>query len=94
MSRSGGQSEVSPPVLKFPSKLGTHLSTHCRRDERLSRPFPTREQILDLWCGSAIRYHSITGPYQVPILCKNQLGGPKPDFAGGKCSPLLQCSFP
>ncbi|GFU13852.1 uncharacterized protein TNCV_940381 [Trichonephila clavipes] len=31
------------PVLKFPSKLGTHLSTHCSRDERLSRPYPARE---------------------------------------------------
>ncbi|GFX58229.1 hypothetical protein TNCV_4049871 [Trichonephila clavipes] len=25
--------------VKFPSKLGSHLSTHCN-DERLSRPFP------------------------------------------------------
>ncbi|GFV77044.1 uncharacterized protein TNCV_691121 [Trichonephila clavipes] len=36
MSRSGGQSEATPLVLKSPSKLGIHLSTHCRRDERLS----------------------------------------------------------
>ncbi|GFW08149.1 uncharacterized protein TNCV_2979161 [Trichonephila clavipes] len=43
MSRSGGQSEVRPPVLKSPSKLGTHLSTHCSRDERMSRPCPARE---------------------------------------------------
>ncbi|GFX50041.1 hypothetical protein TNCV_2375301 [Trichonephila clavipes] len=34
MSRSGGQSEARPPVFKSPSKLGTHLSTHCSRDER------------------------------------------------------------
>ncbi|GFW39135.1 hypothetical protein TNCV_1831251 [Trichonephila clavipes] len=30
---------------------------------------------------------------QVPTLCKIQLGGPKPDFAGGpKCSPLRHWS--
>ncbi|GFV38728.1 hypothetical protein TNCV_4420961 [Trichonephila clavipes] len=29
MSRSGGQSEARPPLLKSPSKLDTHLSTHC-----------------------------------------------------------------
>ncbi|GFX78021.1 hypothetical protein TNCV_971751 [Trichonephila clavipes] len=40
MSRSGGLSEARPPV-KSPSKLGTHLSTHCRRDERLIRPCPS-----------------------------------------------------
>ncbi|GFV86933.1 hypothetical protein TNCV_2198851 [Trichonephila clavipes] len=28
--------------FKSPRKLGTHLSTHCRRDERLSRPCPAR----------------------------------------------------
>ncbi|GFV77520.1 hypothetical protein TNCV_1070491 [Trichonephila clavipes] len=38
-----GQSEAKPPVFKSPSKLGTHLSTHCNRDERLSRPCPARE---------------------------------------------------
>ncbi|GFU12635.1 hypothetical protein TNCV_2272791 [Trichonephila clavipes] len=32
MSRSGGQSEARPPVIKFPSKIDTHLSTHCRND--------------------------------------------------------------
>ncbi|GFX03415.1 hypothetical protein TNCV_4634271 [Trichonephila clavipes] len=42
MSRSGGQSEVRHPVFKSPNKLGTHLSTHCSRDERLSRPCPAR----------------------------------------------------
>ncbi|GFV39833.1 uncharacterized protein TNCV_4144701 [Trichonephila clavipes] len=34
--RSGGQSEARPPVFKSPSKLGTHLSTHCSRDERIA----------------------------------------------------------
>ncbi|GFX83398.1 transposable element Tcb2 transposase [Trichonephila clavipes] len=34
MSRSSGQSEVRPPVLKSPGKLGTDLSTPCRRDDR------------------------------------------------------------
>ncbi|GFX18232.1 hypothetical protein TNCV_4305341 [Trichonephila clavipes] len=62
MSRSDGQSEVRPPVFKSPSKLGTHLSTHCSKDERLSRPCPAREKNPDLWCGSAIRYHSTTRP--------------------------------
>ncbi|GFV78672.1 hypothetical protein TNCV_1889772 [Trichonephila clavipes] len=33
LSRSGGQFEVRPPVFKPPSKLGTHLSTHCSKDE-------------------------------------------------------------
>ncbi|GFV47371.1 hypothetical protein TNCV_4830271 [Trichonephila clavipes] len=50
MSQSGGQSEVGPPVLKFPSKLGTHLSTHCSRNERLNQPCPS-------WtCGAEARY--------------------------------------
>ncbi|GFT47158.1 uncharacterized protein TNCV_3748001 [Trichonephila clavipes] len=35
MSRSVGQSEARPPMFKLPSKFGTHLSTHCSRDERL-----------------------------------------------------------
>ncbi|GFT55805.1 hypothetical protein TNCV_4521971 [Trichonephila clavipes] len=38
MSRLGGLSEERPPVFKTPSKLGTHLSTHCSGDERQSRP--------------------------------------------------------
>ncbi|GFX56379.1 hypothetical protein TNCV_2243111 [Trichonephila clavipes] len=38
ISHSGGQSEVRPSV----SKMGTHLSTHCRKDERLSRPYRVR----------------------------------------------------
>ncbi|GFT86826.1 hypothetical protein TNCV_4163981 [Trichonephila clavipes] len=29
ISRSGGQSEARSPVFKSPSKLGTHLSSHC-----------------------------------------------------------------
>ncbi|GFW99707.1 hypothetical protein TNCV_3419381 [Trichonephila clavipes] len=42
MSQLGGQSEARPPVFKSPSKFGTPLSTHCRRDERPSRPCPAR----------------------------------------------------
>ncbi|GFU36684.1 hypothetical protein TNCV_3311761 [Trichonephila clavipes] len=38
MSRSGGRSETRSPVFKSPSKLGAHLSTHCSRNERFSRP--------------------------------------------------------
>ncbi|GFW96686.1 uncharacterized protein TNCV_2847421 [Trichonephila clavipes] len=55
MSGSGGQSEARPPLFKSSSKLGTHLSTHCIRDQRLSRPCPARESNPDLWCGSVIR---------------------------------------
>ncbi|GFW75296.1 uncharacterized protein TNCV_4189511 [Trichonephila clavipes] len=43
MPRSGGHSEERTPVFKSPSKLGTHLSTHCSRDERLSGPRPPQE---------------------------------------------------
>ncbi|GFY18389.1 alpha-2 adrenergic receptor [Trichonephila clavipes] len=48
MSRSGGQFEARLPVFKSPTTLGvskhwSHLLTHCSRDERLSRPCPTRE---------------------------------------------------
>ncbi|GFV83572.1 uncharacterized protein TNCV_5120621 [Trichonephila clavipes] len=39
MFRSGGHSDAKPPSAEFPSKLGTHLSTHLR-DERLSLPCP------------------------------------------------------
>ncbi|GFU46601.1 hypothetical protein TNCV_1546201 [Trichonephila clavipes] len=62
MSRSDGQSEARPQCFKSPSKLGTHLSTHCSRDERLSRPCPPQEKNPNLWCGSAIRYHSTPRP--------------------------------
>ncbi|GFY18424.1 hypothetical protein TNCV_2396531 [Trichonephila clavipes] len=66
MSRSGGQFEARLPVFKSPTTLGVskHWSpfmTHCSRDERLSRPCPTREKNPDLWCGGVIRYHSTTG---------------------------------
>ncbi|GFX11170.1 hypothetical protein TNCV_4424291 [Trichonephila clavipes] len=40
MSRSGGLSEARPSVFKSSRKLGTHLSTPCSRDQRLSRPYP------------------------------------------------------
>ncbi|GFW61325.1 hypothetical protein TNCV_4136431 [Trichonephila clavipes] len=43
MSRSDGQSEERPLVFKSSSKLGTHLSTQCSRDERLSQPCSARE---------------------------------------------------
>ncbi|GFW73798.1 hypothetical protein TNCV_1542521 [Trichonephila clavipes] len=41
MSRSDGQSKVRPQVLKSPRKLDTHLSNHCSRDEKWSRPLPS-----------------------------------------------------
>ncbi|GFS96447.1 transposable element Tcb2 transposase [Trichonephila clavipes] len=34
MCRSDGQSEARHPVFKYPSKHGTHLSTHCRSRRR------------------------------------------------------------
>ncbi|GFW27051.1 hypothetical protein TNCV_92771 [Trichonephila clavipes] len=54
MSRSGGQSEARPPVFKPPSKLGTHLSDHSNRDERLSRPCQPGNRIRI--CGVEARY--------------------------------------
>ncbi|GFX82505.1 hypothetical protein TNCV_2166531 [Trichonephila clavipes] len=54
MSRSGGESEANSPMFKSPSKLNTHLSTHCNRDERLGRPCPAREQ--NQTCGVEARY--------------------------------------
>ncbi|GFU52202.1 hypothetical protein TNCV_4186511 [Trichonephila clavipes] len=38
-AKSGGQFDAKPPSAKL---LGTHLSTHCRRDKRLSQPGPAR----------------------------------------------------
>ncbi|GFW64839.1 peptidyl-prolyl cis-trans isomerase FKBP4 [Trichonephila clavipes] len=52
MFASGDKPEARPPVFKSSSKLGTHLSTHYCRDERLSRPCPAREGNPDLWRGS------------------------------------------
>ncbi|GFT28070.1 hypothetical protein TNCV_644581 [Trichonephila clavipes] len=49
-----GQAEVRPPVLKSPSKLGTHLLTHCRRDERLS--LPSQPGNRSRACGVKARY--------------------------------------
>ncbi|GFX92843.1 hypothetical protein TNCV_4014521, partial [Trichonephila clavipes] len=46
MFRSGGQSIVRPPVCVFKSsnKFGTHLTSHCSKDERLNRPCPAQEK--------------------------------------------------
>ncbi|GFX80710.1 hypothetical protein TNCV_758171 [Trichonephila clavipes] len=73
MSQSGGQSEARPPVFKSPSKLGTHLSTHCIMDERLSQSCPAREYNPDLWCESTIRYHSTTENHRDDniLICNN-----------------------
>ncbi|GFV25673.1 hypothetical protein TNCV_3851571 [Trichonephila clavipes] len=49
MSRSGGQSEARPPVFKSPRKLGTHLSTHCRRDESYTRAFGDGPRNFEPW---------------------------------------------
>ncbi|GFX99287.1 hypothetical protein TNCV_2494681 [Trichonephila clavipes] len=50
MSQSHDQSEASPPVFKSTSKLGTHVSTNCIRDESLSRPCPARDTTADPPC--------------------------------------------
>ncbi|GFX78790.1 hypothetical protein TNCV_1919231 [Trichonephila clavipes] len=49
MSRSDGQSEARPPLFESPSKLGTHLSTHCNRD--LAQPVNRTRT-----CGVEARY--------------------------------------
>ncbi|GFW45668.1 hypothetical protein TNCV_3246051 [Trichonephila clavipes] len=54
MSRSGGQSEARPPVLKSPSKLSTHLSIRSSRDERLIRPCQPGNRSQT--CGVEARY--------------------------------------
>ncbi|GFV67995.1 hypothetical protein TNCV_1872771 [Trichonephila clavipes] len=62
MYRSGGQSETKLSVLRPQASLVLILSTHCRRDERLSRLCPNREKNSDLWCGnrsSSGRLHAI-----------------------------------
>ncbi|GFS54077.1 hypothetical protein TNCV_2526481 [Trichonephila clavipes] len=40
MTRSGGQSEARPKCLSPLPSLVLILSSHCRRDERMSRPYP------------------------------------------------------
>ncbi|GFW98995.1 hypothetical protein TNCV_1782141 [Trichonephila clavipes] len=62
MSRCPDQVLSLKRDIQSPSKLGTHLSTHCSRNEWLSQPCIPREYSPDLWCESAIRYHSTTGP--------------------------------
>ncbi|GFU79478.1 hypothetical protein TNCV_872471 [Trichonephila clavipes] len=54
MSPSGRQSEARSPVFNSPSKLGTHLSTLCSREERLSRPCSARERTRT--CEMEARY--------------------------------------
>ncbi|GFT60269.1 hypothetical protein TNCV_4970861 [Trichonephila clavipes] len=68
MYRSGGQS-----VFKSPSKLGTNLSTHCSRDEKVELTFPSPEiepgpvlwklpldYLTDLWVMGPARFHCVT----------------------------------
>ncbi|GFV02568.1 hypothetical protein TNCV_5017361 [Trichonephila clavipes] len=57
---SGGQSsESGTPSVKITSKFGTHLSTHCR-DERLSRPYPSRDLNLGPVVWITVHCHSPT----------------------------------
>ncbi|GFY05124.1 uncharacterized protein TNCV_3269961 [Trichonephila clavipes] len=46
-SRSVGQSEVRPPVFKSSNKHGTHLWTHCSRDEAIRGLLVTDHAILN-----------------------------------------------
>ncbi|GFX78249.1 hypothetical protein TNCV_5135961 [Trichonephila clavipes] len=51
MSRSSGQSEVRLAVFKSPSKLGTHLPTHCKPGKPI-QPTPDlsrREAATEIW---------------------------------------------
>ncbi|GFX69818.1 hypothetical protein TNCV_4391731 [Trichonephila clavipes] len=59
ISRFGGLSEERPSVFKTPSKLVTHLSTQCSKDERQSRPCPSTQT-----CGVEARY-TTTRPYSM-----------------------------
>ncbi|GFX23818.1 hypothetical protein TNCV_1788491 [Trichonephila clavipes] len=62
MSRFCGLSEVRPSVFKTPSKLGTHLSTHCSGDE--GRVDPTQPINRTRTCGDEARY-TTTRPYSM-----------------------------
>ncbi|GFS81756.1 uncharacterized protein TNCV_2706941 [Trichonephila clavipes] len=57
MSRSGGQSEARSAKFKSPRNLGTHLSTHCSRDERLSQSCPVRplQTVLRLYLDDEVK---------------------------------------
>ncbi|GFX01796.1 hypothetical protein TNCV_1021991 [Trichonephila clavipes] len=66
MSRSGGQFEAKPSVFLSQIKLGTHLSTHFNRDEKLNQLCPANtsevwaehvDRTPDIWRESAIRSH-------------------------------------
>ncbi|GFU27000.1 uncharacterized protein TNCV_1151611 [Trichonephila clavipes] len=62
MSRFGGMSEERPSVFKTPSKLVTHLSTHCSGDEsRVNLAHTTQT------CGVEARYTT-----NRPYLMKNK----------------------
>ncbi|GFW66122.1 uncharacterized protein TNCV_1710211 [Trichonephila clavipes] len=60
-----GQFEARPPVLNFPGKLDTHLSTHCSGDE--SSPNSHAPE-TDASVVSA-EYSRLNGVYSDPIPC-------------------------
>ncbi|GFX90829.1 uncharacterized protein TNCV_3166601 [Trichonephila clavipes] len=73
------QSEVIPPMFKSPSKLGTHLTTHCSKDERLSRPCPANNSYQEVLaqhrnrtktCGVKARYATTQPPRSRKIIEK------------------------
>ncbi|GFW92974.1 hypothetical protein TNCV_3759621 [Trichonephila clavipes] len=70
MSRLGGLSEERPPVFKTPSKLGTHLSTHCSGDERQSRPWVTK--MAQLSPTKVIRAKGVGSPRSEPRSCPDR----------------------
>ncbi|GFV48529.1 hypothetical protein TNCV_5068141 [Trichonephila clavipes] len=62
--------EAKPLVFKSPIKLGTHLTTYCRRvekkkDKRENRSVPCP------FSESEIRYHSATGPTKIYLSDNN-----------------------
>ncbi|GFU85631.1 hypothetical protein TNCV_1719221 [Trichonephila clavipes] len=76
MSLSGDQSEGRLPVLKSPSKLGTHLSSHCSSDERLSRSCQPKNKDKSLkYCSNAFNpkeaefqeYNVLITPRSFPV---------------------------
>ncbi|GFX85057.1 hypothetical protein TNCV_4998861 [Trichonephila clavipes] len=88
MSRSGGQSEVRPPVFKSPKKLGTHLWTHCMvsiADYRAASPLVRlvegeRETKKLRWKRANSYYHQLKAKANVRrnnlVLHRNEFCGP------------------
>ncbi|GFU46893.1 hypothetical protein TNCV_640441 [Trichonephila clavipes] len=66
VSRSGCQSDVRHPVLKFPGKVGTPLSTHSR-DGKLSQTCPAQRMKLEpvVWKRDTLTTQTLGLPYHL-----------------------------